>query len=424
MLVKVVFAFSASYIRPRGRSVITSDFLSDEIIDIAEIDTDEAEIAYRLKPAKGFEMLDGAHFRRPAARSVMEWQGRLYWPVLDDAGFRRINVTRWSTELGKPAGRHSDRSRRNGDRLPDVLHLTDALHGRSWPIWRMETVPIRTVIENRRESAAASLRREAARLLMIGEKLYREGPEPVWAVQANIHHFDLIAQALHLDAGDGDTFNLRDGPRDCEIPVPFLHYEMFRADRESDARALISARLAADPRGKDCYAGADRWGIAAGSATPDRDTLTPMLQGLHDCVGQMISWSTDTVRRQTPSLRDAPDREIAASHGPDYLQRLADVTMLPPGASARTLSGWISEVLQRLDGVDTRVDIYGHVETVLRGLRRAAERADHDIAGGLVPLTGEDREDQGHLALLGLHMADFDRQNEKAPDRTITSAGR
>jgi hypothetical protein len=400
MLVKVMFAFRASYVRPRGRSVLSSDFLSEEVIEIAEIQKNQAEVAYRLLPAKGFEMPDGAVYRRPAPRSLMEWKGRLYWPVLDEGGFRRIDVRRWSLELGKPAGCHTSRSRRNGDRFPDVLGLTHMLHGRHWPTWRMEAVPIRTVVENGRELASAGLQHEAARLLLIGEKLYREGPEPVWLLRADIHHFDVVSQPLRLDAVDCTAPGLFDASVGEESLVPFLHYEIFRADREDDARGLIRARLAADPGRRDCYAAGGRWRIAVGSALPDHDALTPMLLGLHDCVGRMITWSINAVRREVPALRNTPDSEIAAMHGPDYLRRLAGVTMLAPDASARRLSGWVSDVLHRLDGVDTRVDIYGYVETVLRGLRRAADRADRDIAGGLVPLTEEDREDQGPLALL------------------------
>lgn len=403
MLIEVTFAFSASYYRPRGRVPIYSDFLSDETVEIAEIQASEAEVAYRIEPAKSFKMLDGAFFRRPTPRSVMHWQNRLYWPVLNDTRFCQIDAARWRAELSKAAGRHTDRERRTGYRLPDVLALTDHLQGRRWPTDRMEAVPMREVIGNYRETAASSLRREAARLLMIGDDLYREGPEPVWVIQANINHFDMTPQPLRLDAGDEATSCLIVQTRPHEPPVPFLNYEIFRADRESDARTLIDERLMTNLRRKDCYRADDRWLISGKYAAPARDTLTPMLQEFHDCIGEIISWSIETLRREKPSLKDATDPEIAALHGPDYLKRLANLTMLAPGASARRLSGWISEVLQRLDGVDTRVDVFGHAETVLRGLRRAVERADHDIANGLVPLTKDDHDDQEHLVLLDLH---------------------
>jgi hypothetical protein len=399
MLIKVSFAFRASYIRQRGRSTISSDFLSEEIIEIAEVQAEEARMAYRLVPERGLRNDDGVS-RRPATRSIMEWQGRLYWPVMDGTGARHIDVRRWGLELGKPAGRHTERSRRKAGALPDVLGLTSALRGRQWPLWRMESMPIRTVVESNREVALAHLRREAARLLLIGNRLYCEGTEPVWLLRANINHFDVIPQPLRLDAVDCTTPGVFDGPIRDEPLVPFLHYETFRADREKDARRLISERLAADPLGRDNYFTPDLWRIEVGEAIPDNDTLTPMLLGLHDCVGGMVSWAIAAVRRETPSLSSATDDEIAAFHGPDYLKRLVGLKMMPLDSSARRMSGWIADVLQRLDGVDTRIDISGHVESVLRGLRRAAERAQLDIAAGLVPLTEEDREEQGPLAWL------------------------
>lgn len=400
MLVKVLFPFRATYIRPRGRSAIASDFLSEETVEIADIATDDADIAYRLVPGRHFKMLDGAVFRRPPPRALMEWQGRLYWPMMDQAGFRPIDARRWGLELGKLAGRHTDRSHRKPGYIPDVLGLTGMINGRQWPGWRMEAVAMRTVVESGRENAAARLRREAARLVMIGDKLYREGPEPVWLVRANIHHFDVISQALQLDAVDHTTPGLFDGPLPDDPLVPFLHYELFRADMEQDAEALIKQRLAANVGNRDYHAAPARWRVEKSAALPDHDVLTPMLHGLHDSVAKMITWAIAAVRREVRSLTEMPDQEVATAHGPDYLRRLADVSTLPPDASARQMTGWISEVLQRLDGVDTTVDAFGHVETIVRGLRRAAERADRDLANGLVPLTEADREDQGPLDLL------------------------
>jgi hypothetical protein len=323
---------------------------------------------------------------------VIRHEGRSYWPVMDPIG-RQLDVKTFMRDLRgpPPTGR---KIRGPGS---DPLGRTAALHGRNWPASRLEAVPVKTLVETARDAGIAALHRAAADLLVVGRQIYRRGSEPVWLVRCDINRFATGAQPLFMDAIDFDPAAIPSDGR--EMPVPFLHYEIFRADRESDARDLVRLRLALPGRERDYCVGRDCWRIE-GDATPDFDALTPMLRALHECVHGMTTWGLETLRRERPDIGGLSDGEVAAGHAPDWVRRIHGLQRLPEGASARRLSAWISECLGRLDGVDVRVDIYGWVETVLLGLRRAADRADRDIAAGLVPLTDEDREDDGPLALL------------------------
>lgn len=376
MLVRTTFPFRASYtLRPSGRAVHSADFVAEETVEIAEISEDEAEPAWRIVPSAGFRLPDG---RRPPIRRLVRHDGHCWWPVHDGPSFRALDTGRFLREMkGAPSGKA-------GRRIPDLLGRAAALDGRAWPAGRLEAVPVRTLIESRRDEAYARLHRAAADLLLVGRRLHRRGSDPAWLVRADINRFGGGAQHLFVDVLD-----VRHDPIPYdghETPVPFLHYELFRADREDDARALIAARLE-DPAG-DYVAGVDRWRIE-GVSRHGCDPLTPMLRTLHDRVHDTVRWGLDTV---------VPND--SRNGMPDWLNRLAGLDRLAEDASARRLAGWISETLSRLDGTDAAADVFGWIETLLRGLRRAAARTDRDIAAGLVPLATEDERDDGALAWL------------------------
>jgi hypothetical protein len=389
VLVRIALPFAADCVPKGCRERRRVDFVGEETVEIADISAKEAPTAYLLFPQR--DEKDDA--RLPLrVRRLVAYGGRLYWPVFD--GHVPLRVRHWIARLGQGGPTP----------LPDVFGLDASLHGREWPTRRFDEAAVRRMVENGRDEAAARVHREAAGLLLVGGRLYRCGGEPVWLVRADQRRYDCVGQAVFRDVIDAASpVRPADGAdqagtRAAEAPIPFVNYEVFRADRGGDAMEFANRRVAA-PEGRGYYREPDRWRLEP-KARPSADVLTPMLRGLHDCVVGLVAWGAYWTRRDLGLPQDMADSEVASRHGREWLRRIAALDPAPADATVHALGGWVCLAVASLDGVDTGVDVFGWVETIRLAMKRAGERLDHDVGAELVARTDEDREDDAALASL------------------------
>lgn len=392
MLVDVCFPHQVRYLPPRARVARNETFLSRTVVEVREIGSSDAPLAYRLIPSENTRVLDGPSFRPADQLELVAFEGDVWWPFRNLADTAEVAVDDWMRELAKPRGNHTLGEYRLGMRIPDVLgvrKLAGPSHrGSDWPDKTINGVASRLTLADTHGEADTMLQQSASDIIVRDGRLYVRQGEPVWLMNAPIRHFQ------------GGRFPINLHPRPCSRAldglvrgidplVAFVDYELFRLDRKCDADRCRKERLERDRRRpeRQFESGSDNYQVEVFDAPALKtEPLVPMLRDLGTAFMAMIAGMVATVRSSLPPLlRELPTTEIMTEYGPSYLQRLVGLAAPNEQADAISMLTFFDDVAGRLEGIDPRQELWGYLETMMMCVTRARERTNQELAEGKLP---------------------------------------